>query len=339
MLSNNNSPRLMLMNSSAKATTIYGRAILGLLIGGAMFLVGCNSHPSGEISNSPPKLSIGSDQGDNNPATQSGNQAPPNSSTASTGQADNPHAKLDPELEALINQVEDNVKAWQEGKAYDFAPVASKICQRLDAKLDEPNVQLSADAAQVFVMAGEYDSARSVYTALEKAAKDVQPSPLAQMALEIAHGGLTRLNLLNTAPTIKGTVLGGEKFDWNQYRGKVVLIDFWATWCPHCVEELPDVKQVYDKYHDQGFDVVGISLDDDKQKLTDFLTQKKLPWVTLFDDDPAKQGWDGAAMTKPFAIEALPTMLLIDRAGKIVSISARGEELPQQVEKLLAEKR
>jgi peroxiredoxin len=104
------------------------------------------------------------------------------------------------------------------------------------------------------------------------------------------------------------------------------------------VEELPDVKQVYEKFHDQGFDVVGISLDDDKEKLADFLDKRKLPWVTLFDLDPAKQGWDGAAMTKQFAIEELPTMLLVDRAGKIVSISARGEGLPQQVEKLLAEK-
>ncbi len=75
-----------------------------------------------------------------------------------------------------------------------------------------------------------------------------------------------------------------------------------------------------------------------EEALAEFLDKKPLPWVTLFNDDPAKEGWEGAAMTKPFAIEELPTMIMIDRAGKIVSISARGEALEPLVKKLVAEK-
>ncbi len=215
---------------------------------------------------------------------------------------------------------------------------AAKVSQRLAADFNQTQLELAHDAAQLFTMAGAYDPARQVYTALQKAAEKAPDSQISTAAREIARAGLSRLNLLNSSPTIEGTVYGGEQFDWSKYQGKVVLIDFWATWCPHCVEELPDVKQIYEKYHDQGFDVVGISLDDDKKALAEFLDKKPLPWVTLFNDDPAKQGWEGAAMTKPFAIEELPTMIMIDRAGKIVSISARGEALAPLVEKLVAEK-
>ena len=246
----------------------------------------------------------------------------------------------DPELEALLKDLEANAKAWQDGKAYDFRADTAKICQRISTDFNQTQLELAHDVGQLLIMSGSYDLARQIYTALKTAAdNDKTPdSKIVGAAEEIARAGLKRLDLLNSSPTIEGTQFGSGQFDWSQYRGKVVLIDFWATWCPHCIEELPDVKAIYEKYHDQGFDVVGISLDDDKQKLTDFLAKKPLPWVTLFDDDPAKQGWEGAAMTKAFAIEELPTMMLIDRSGKIVSISARGEGLPQMVEKLVAEK-
>jgi peroxiredoxin len=314
-----------------------------------LLLAGCNSKPAGDNSTAPPKLSIGDGQGsDSGPAGSSPadsgamNNVQPDTAkgtaAATADKAGDAKQPVDAELEALLAQLEANAKAWQEGKPFDFGPTAAKICQRLETNFDQTQLELAHDAGQLFVMAGAYDAARQVYTALAKAAEKAPDSKFSPPAQEIAHSGLTKLNLLNSAPTIEGTLFGGGKLDWSQYRGKVVLIDFWATWCPHCVEELPDVKQVYEKFHDQGFDIVGISLDDDKKKLADFLDKKQLPWVTLFDEDPSKQGWEGAAMTKAFGIEELPTMMLVDRAGKIVSISARGEGLPQQVEKLVAEK-
>jgi len=307
-----------------------------------LFLAGCNSQLPGENSTAgPPKLSIADGQGSDNGG--SSNNIQPSPTTAGTTSAnpersDNSKQPADPELAALLNELKTNAKAWQEGKPFDFGPAAAKISQRLSTDFNQMQLELAHEGGQLFIMAGANDLARQVYTALQNAAEKSSDTQIAQPALEIAHAGLTRLNLLNSSPSIEGELFGGGQLDWSQYHGKVVLIDFWATWCPHCVEELPDVKQIYEKFHDQGFDVVGISLDDDKKALADFLDKKQLPWVTLFNEDPTKQGWEGAAMTKQFAIEELPTMMLVDRSGKIVSISARGESLPQQVEKLLAEK-
>jgi thiol-disulfide isomerase/thioredoxin len=306
---------------------------------------GCNSQPPGQNeASAPPKLSIGAEQGsDSNGAnadTASNTSTAANtaSGSATADQSIDSKNKIDPALQSLLNDLETNAKAWQEGKPFDFAPSAAKISQRLTVDFNQTQLELAHDAAQLFIMAGAYDPARQVYTALQKAAEKAPDLQISTPAREIARSGLTRLDLLNSSPTIEGTVYDGGQFDWSKYLGKVVLIDFWATWCPHCVEEIPDVKQIYEKYHDQGFDVVGISLDDDKKALAEFLDKKPLPWVTLFSDEPAKQGWEGAAMTKAFAIEELPTMIMIDRTGKIVSISARGEAMQPLVEKLVAEK-
>jgi peroxiredoxin len=322
------------------------RSAFGLLAVsfGLFLLAGCNRTPPGENSAAtPPKLSIGADQSADNtpPATTPMAASTPdavNSGAAPTDASANAKQQIDPQLQAIINDLEANAKAWQEGQSFDFALSAAKIAQRLNADFGQMQLELAHDAGQLFVMAGAYGPARQVYDALANAAEKHSDSKLSQQATEIAHTGLRKLNLVGSTPKIEGTVFGGQPLDWSKYQGKVVLIDFWATWCPHCVEEMPDVKQIYDQYHDQGFEVIGVSLDDDKKALTDFLDKKQLPWITLFDDDPSKQGWEGAAMTKPFAIEELPTMIMIDRAGKVISISARGDALPKLVGKLIAEK-
>ena len=84
---------------------------------------------------------------------------------------------------------------------------------------------------------------------------------------------------------IAGTGLDGEAFHWAAYRGKVVLVDFWATWCPQCIAELPNVRRHYDEYHERGFEVVGISLDRDPTRLAKFVEEREMPWVTLFEPD------------------------------------------------------
>ena len=165
------------------------------------------------------------------------------------------------------------------------------------------------------------------------------PAQLIIVAKETAATGLKRLNLVGSAPNIQGPVFGGGKIDWAKYKGKVVLIDFWATWCGPCLRELPNVKNVYEKYHDKGFDVVGISLDEDKDALTAFLEKEKLPWKTLFDEDPAKHGFEGVKLAQEFGIDAIPATFLVDQQGKIVSISARGQQLQSQLQKLLGDKK
>ena len=148
-----------------------------------------------------------------------------------------------------------------------------------------------------------------------------------------AASGKVRLHALLREPLdIAFTAVDGRAVDLKALRGKVVLIDFWATWCGPCIGELPNVKKVYAAYHDRGFEIVGISLDReaDRQKLIDFTAKENMPWPQHFDG----KYWKNEISTR-FAIDSIPAMFLLDQSGKVVSTSARGEKLETEVKHLL----
>jgi outer membrane lipoprotein-sorting protein/peroxiredoxin len=132
-----------------------------------------------------------------------------------------------------------------------------------------------------------------------------------------------------------GTDLQGKPVRLDAYRGKVVLIDFWATWCGPCVAEVPTVVGVYNKYRGQGFDIIGVSLDEagDKAKLTSFAESHKMPWRQIYDG----KGWQ-SALAQAYGVQAIPFTLLVGRDGKIAAVSPRGEDLEPAVKAALAKK-
>ena len=130
---------------------------------------------------------------------------------------------------------------------------------------------------------------------------------------------------------LKFTATDGSEVDFAKLRGKVVLIDFWATWCGPCVAEIPNVVATYNKLHGKGFEIIGISLDQDKSKLETFVKDKAMPWRQFFDG----KGWKNEISTK-YGINSIPAMWLIDKKGMLVSTNAR-EDLTAKVEKYLAE--
>ena len=148
------------------------------------------------------------------------------------------------------------------------------------------------------------------------------------------EGMSRRLNLLGNPIQLTGKALDGSEFDWSQYKGKVVLIDFWATWCGPCLAEAPNVKKNYDKYHDRGFEVVGISLDTKKSSLENYVKTKKVPWINLFEDNA---GWKHPMAVK-YGVTAIPSVFLVNRKGNVVSLRARGSELGKQLKQLLETK-
>jgi peroxiredoxin len=141
------------------------------------------------------------------------------------------------------------------------------------------------------------------------------------------------------APAFTGKLATGKTVKFpNDYKGKVVLLDFWATWCGPCVAEIPNVVQAYEKYHEKGFEVLGISLDkeDSEQKLAAFTKKKDMPWPQVYDG----KFWQ-AEVAKLYGINSIPHMLLVDGDTGVILAdkTIRGEALAPAIEKALASKK
>jgi thiol-disulfide isomerase/thioredoxin len=195
------------------------------------------------------------------------------------------------------------------------------------------DLALARSVAQQLEFTGKPDLAKEALTSFSGVfAKASEKNEDLKPLVESMAGTLRRMNLLGNEIEIKGKLVDGTDFDWKAYsKGKVILVDFWATWCGPCIAELPNVKKNYEKYHEKGFDVVGISLDTDRKKLEAFLEEEGTKWANLFEDDA---GWKHPVAVH-YGISGIPTVILVDQQGKVVSLNARGPELGKQLEKLL----
>lgn len=130
---------------------------------------------------------------------------------------------------------------------------------------------------------------------------------------------------------IRFTALDGREVDLAKLKGKVVLIEFWSTTCGPCIAEMPTVKAAYQKLHDQGFEVVAISLDDKESALRRFIKEKELAWPQHFDG----KGWENKFAVR-YGIFSIPTTWLVDKRGNLRDTNARFD-LERRVTAMLKE--
>ncbi|PHI19375.1 alkyl hydroperoxide reductase [Lewinellaceae bacterium SD302] len=135
------------------------------------------------------------------------------------------------------------------------------------------------------------------------------------------------------APNLVGPSPDGETVDLKDLRGKVVLVDFWASWCGPCRKENPRVKKLYDKYADKGFEILGVSLDRSKERWVQAIEKDGLGWLHMSD----LQHWK-SAHAAIYGVRSIPDTVLLDAEGKIIARGLRGQQLEAKLAEIFSGK-
>ena len=188
----------------------------------------------------------------------------------------------------------------------------------------EQNISFALQLASEAQLQKQYTLAADIYT---NTARRFNLNPQIRDRCE---SKLAKLRLINeTAPPIASLDVAKQRVDISSYRGKVLLIDFWATNCPPCLEELPHMKRLYQKYHSRGLEILGVSLDVHQKTVVQFQHERKIPWRLMMIDASA------GSLRQPYKIASIPAVYLVNRQGKIVQFDLRGQDLAKAIEQLI----
>jgi thiol-disulfide isomerase/thioredoxin len=174
------------------------------------------------------------------------------------------------------------------------------------------------------------DHASAVMATIEENFSLMKSPQLIKEAKPVIEGFNKRKALIGQPLDFAGQklLLTGEEFDPSTIAGKITLVDFWATWCGPCRAEFPNLRELYKKYQEKGFEIVGVNLDDTDAEVLGFPEKESLPWIHLRSLDKSLEGFANP-LSQKLSVTAIPFMLLLDREGKVVQIHARGKRLEE----------
>lgn len=249
-------------------------------------------------------------------------------------------------VEAIVRtQFELRLRMWQQLNAAERAEaVNSFVAGMKKAEVSPVHAEMLTRLANYQDILDDGDQSRLAsnaitallpqFQALDAARGSRSASGASKQFAPRLAGIVRRFDLIGKPMVLEGKLLDGTPFDWNSYRGKVVLVDFHASWCGPCRQEVPNVLKAYEAYHDKGFEVVGVNLDTEPQLAEKYIQETGAKFPTIFSADPAANGWN-APMVTYYGVTGIPRVLLVDKDGKVVSTNARGAKLGQLLEKLM----
>ena len=202
-------------------------------------------------------------------------------------------------------------------------------------KMTEREVQIARVTARLFEQVNRYDSAQQVLSETAVMLKKSESPRLRKISEEFV-AIVRRLGLPGNPIKLSGKTLEGKDFDIKELKGKVVLVQFWASWCPSCLQEMPNMMRQYNAYHDAGFEIVGVNLDDSISRANGIVNDMQLPWLQLFSADANALGMQNANAVY-YGINMLPRCILIDRKGNVIKLQALGKTLNQELEQLFVD--
>lgn len=214
----------------------------------------------------------------------------------------------------------------------ELAPVPDLLAQRYDLQNKGPEADLQLIVTKIirpFIESASATNQRDKAKAfVARVKEDFSSNPQSAQLNQFVDQLSSELYRPGVGDTMNFsfTDLSGNEVDLSKMQDKVILVDFWATWCGPCVAEMPKVIEVYNSYHKKGFDVIGISLDEDKGALEEFIKSNKMPWPQYYDG----KGWAND-LAKQYGIGSIPATFLIGKDGKVVASNLRGEALEKAV--------
>ena len=226
------------------------------------------------------------------------------------------------------------------GTAFNASPeeleslVGDVMDQIEEIGVNRTTYSIASQLAQMLAYKDQSKLAAELYEDLAVRLEDSEDEQMRSMAAR-ARGSARRLALMDNSMEVSGKTADGEAVNLDDYMGKVVLVDFWASWCGPCIGEIPNMKKALENYPDK-FVILGINMDDSIDAYQTALKKHEISWTNIVGDEENGSGWSHPIAVR-YGISGIPTAILVDQKGKVVSLNARGNKLDEKLEELLGE--
>jgi thiol-disulfide isomerase/thioredoxin len=253
---------------------------------------------------------------------------------------DNPEPRLALTAWNLAAQRSAGMKKLQElfqGKEIDDTKPMEEAIDALITELDSPwTAAFLADITTQFEYSGKAEFAAKLVKKAEELAVGLKSELAKEEIAESCAKFWKRASVLGSEIPWDGlSDMEGKPFQFDEYKGKIVILDIWATWCGPCIKELPNIKEVYSKNQAAGVEVIGVNIDENPDDLKEFLDKEQLPWKMVVSNEPSKKGFE-TQLVQSLGITGIPFIAVIGRDGKVAALHTRGEALTKKIEELLA---